>query len=195
MRKLQLTVLLAVVGSVLALSAGIAAAAKPSAANDTVKTNVNTRVVIDVLANDHATGGEQLDPTSLNINAFPNVGNLEVTPDEKLAYTPAPGFVGVDPFSYLVCSKQSPTDCAIATVNVTVGNPNATTTTTVPVTVAAAPPPPPAPAPAPTVNDSALPRTGSASALLAIIGAALCVLGFALTRWRAPRWRDAGGRP
>lgn len=112
MRKLQLTVLLAVVGGVVALSAGVAAAAKPSAANDTVKTNVDTRVVIDVLANDHATGGEQLDPSSLNINAFPNQGNLAVTPDAKLAYTPTAGFVGVDTFSYLVCSKQTPADCA-----------------------------------------------------------------------------------
>ncbi len=194
MRKLQLTVLLAVVGGVVALSAGVAAAAKPSAANDTVKTNVDTRVVIDVLANDHATGGEQLDPSSLNINAFPNQGNLAVTPDAKLAYTPTAGFVGVDTFSYLVCSKQTPADCATATVNVTVGDPNATTTT-VPVPITAAAAPPPAPAPAPTVSDSALPRTGSASGLLAGIGFGLCLLGLALTRRHAPRWRDADGRP
>ena len=69
MRKLQFPVLLALVGGVIALSAGSAAAATPSAANDTVKTDANARIIIDVLANDHATGGEQLDPSSLNINA------------------------------------------------------------------------------------------------------------------------------
>lgn len=175
MRKLQLPVSLAVVGGVLALSAGVAAAAMPSAAPDTAKTKPNTRVVIDVLANDHATGGEQLDPSSLNINEFPSNGNLGVTGDSKLAYTPTAGFVGVDTFSYLVCSKGSPNDCATGTVNVTVGDPNATTTTTtVPV------PPAPAP-PAPVATDSGLPRTGSASAVLALVGLALCAAGFAMS--------------
>lgn len=181
MRKLKLPVLLAIVGGVLALSAGVAAAAKPSAAPDTVKTKPNTRVVIDVLANDHATGGEQLDPASLNINEFPNNGDLVLTSDGKLAYTPLAGFVGVDTFSYLVCSKGSPNDCATGTVNVTVGDPNATTTTTVPVPVPVAPaPPPPAPV-ASAATDSGLPRTGSASVVLALLGLALCAAGFAMS--------------
>jgi hypothetical protein len=176
MRKFQFAGFLAVVGGVLALTAGTAGAAVPVAGPDTAKTPQDTIVYVDVLANDRGAGGEAIDPSSLNINEFPNNGDLAVTTDAKLAYHPLAGFNGTDTFSYLVCSSVNVVDCATGTVTVAVGNPAATTTTTtmpVPVTD---------PAPVTGSADPTLPRTGAATAVLAMLGFALCGVGLAMSR-------------
>lgn len=62
-------------------------------------------VTIDVKANDKAgnTGGTLQDPT---IKTLPANGTAEVV-DGKVEYTPDPGFVGTDVFTYEVCENPS----------------------------------------------------------------------------------------
>jgi LPXTG-motif cell wall-anchored protein len=182
MRKVQMIACVALACACVALFAGAASAAAPSARNDAVKTAVNKKVTFGVLANDSASAGDQIDPTSLNIDTFPNFGDVELSLDGKFTYTPPSGFQGVDTFTYVVCSATNLNQCSTATVRVTVGNPAATTTTTAPPPVTASPasPPPPPTVAVEATDANALPRTGSPSAGLLALGVALCAAGASL---------------
>ncbi len=91
----------------------------PTAVNDDMTTFNSTSVLIDVLNNDSDSDGD-LDPTSVSIQTAPNNGTA--TPDAvtgKVTYTPTPGFVGIDTFTYVVDDTQAGTS-NIATVTVEV---------------------------------------------------------------------------
>lgn len=68
----------------------------PIAAPDIALTPVDTAVIIAPLANDTGAG--------LVLDGFtqPARGRVVANPDSTLTYTPAPGFVGVDSFTYTV---------------------------------------------------------------------------------------------
>lgn len=88
----------------------------PTTAPDIVLTPVDTAVVIDPLANDSGEG--------LVLDGFtqPAHGIVVANPDGTLTYTPAPGFAGVDSFTYTVRDAAGAT--ATGTVTVSVLAPN-----------------------------------------------------------------------
>jgi VCBS repeat-containing protein len=94
----------------------------PQATNDTVTTNEDTPVTINVLANDSDANGDRL---TLSLATFPTHGNAIIndngTPqdptDDFITYTPNLNFNGTDTFTYTVSDG---TDIATATVTVTV---------------------------------------------------------------------------
>ncbi|MBT8144225.1 MAG: cadherin-like domain-containing protein, partial [Gammaproteobacteria bacterium] len=101
----------------------------PLTVDDAVTTAMNTPVAIEVLANDSDPDGD-----SLTIGSFTTAINGAVAHDDRstadpgddwLVYTPAPGFTGIDTFSY---SASDGTDSAPGIVTVTVGVPVATET-------------------------------------------------------------------
>ncbi|GBD44959.1 hypothetical protein HRbin40_02455 [bacterium HR40] len=89
----------------------------PIAAPDIALTPVDTAVIIAPLANDTGAG--------LVLDGFtqPARGRVVANPDSTLTYTPAPGFVGVDSFTYTVRDAGGAT--ATATVTISVLAPNA----------------------------------------------------------------------
>lgn len=90
----------------------------PVVLNDTVSTTEDIPVVIDVLSNDNDVDGSLVTFTVTSVSA-PSDGSLTVDPlTGAITYTPDPGFVGVDSFTYLVCDDGFPTPsiCEEATV-------------------------------------------------------------------------------
>ena len=94
----------------------------PVANNDTVSTLENTAITISVLSNDKLSNN-----TSLNgFDTSTNNGGSIIEASNKLIYTPANNFTGIDVFTYTICDGLSTPNCATATVTVTVtdtGNP------------------------------------------------------------------------
>ncbi|WP_396602809.1 Ig-like domain-containing protein [Algibacter sp. R77976] len=94
----------------------------PLAVNDTASTSENTSISISVLNNDTLINNAMLtdfDATSVNNGTISEASN-------KLIYTPANNFTGIDTFAYTICDGLSNPNCAVATVTVTVsdtGNP------------------------------------------------------------------------
>jgi LPXTG-motif cell wall-anchored protein len=168
----------------------------PNAVSDAAKTNVNTPVTINVLANDTpGKAGLPINPASLAVSKVPMHGTAKVnTTDHMITYTPAAGFHGLDFFTYELCSQLPATtttststttpleqpqavaaaavtpQCAHATVTVTVVSPT-------PITVAAAATTSTTPT---TVAPAELPHTGSSSGPLALMGFALVVGGLSV---------------
>jgi VCBS repeat-containing protein len=62
-----------------------------------------------------------IDRSSLEIGVFPLNGTVTTLPDGTISYTPRPGFVGSDSFSYRVKDVQGTTS-AEATINVRINN-------------------------------------------------------------------------
>ncbi len=92
----------------------------PTVQPDQARTNQNTAVTIDVLANDSDPDGA-LDRSVLTIVAVPNNGRADVDqPAGAVIYTPNPGFIGEDQFAYRACDAQGA--CSEASVTVTVIN-------------------------------------------------------------------------
>jgi hypothetical protein len=89
----------------------------PVAVNDAVKTNKNTPVVINVLNNDYDTEGD-----SLTVIAVTQPSNCTavINPDGTVTYTPDPGFVGTDSFTYTI--RDSNGDTSTATVYIIVND-------------------------------------------------------------------------
>lgn len=85
----------------------------PVAANDSAVTFENTPVTIDVLANDSLPLG---DPTVAILDA-PLTGSA-VIEDNKVVYTPANGFVGLDRFTYTVTANGKISNAALITVRI-----------------------------------------------------------------------------
>ena len=88
----------------------------PQAVDDQATTEAGVPVVIDVLANDLLPDGQQI---SLIAVTLPFRGRLTFNPDKTLTYTPNPGFVGTDDFSYTIGNGQGGTAKAKVTIEVT----------------------------------------------------------------------------
>jgi hypothetical protein len=88
----------------------------PTTAPDIVLTPVDTAVLIDPLANDSGEG--------LVLEGFtqPAHGTLITNPDHTLTYTPAPGFIGVDAFTYTVRDATGATATGSVTISVLAPN-------------------------------------------------------------------------
>ncbi|WP_314148942.1 Ig-like domain-containing protein [uncultured Leifsonia sp.] len=93
----------------------------PIANPDTATTPADTAVTIPVKANDEGA-------SSAPVVATPPGHGTATVDGTSIVYTPAPGFVGTDMFTYTICSVLNPDLCATTTVTVTV------TGTTPPVT-------------------------------------------------------------
>ena len=83
----------------------------PVATDDSVSIYDNTPVLIDVLANDIEIDGDVLTIVSVEV---PANGTAEII-DEMIEYTPDPGFIGSDSFTYTISDGIS-TDTATVTV-------------------------------------------------------------------------------
>jgi uncharacterized repeat protein (TIGR01451 family) len=92
-----------------------------TAQDDTATTPGNTPIAIPVLGNDSTTGAP-LNPASVTFPTPPAHGTVALNPDGTVTYTPAPGYLGTDTFTYQVCDNSTPTpvcDTATATLTVT----------------------------------------------------------------------------
>lgn len=91
----------------------------PIANDDTAMTEINTPVIIDVLANDSDLDGN-IDSSSLDIASNPSNGNLNLdTLTGAVTYTPNLDFTGNDSFRYTVADERDAISNP-ATVNITV---------------------------------------------------------------------------
>lgn len=91
----------------------------PVAEDDTVTTDEDAVVTVDVLANDTDVDS-LLDPSTLSIISGPANGTTIVNPDGTATYTPNTDFNGTDTFIYQVCDNGNPVLCDTATVTVTI---------------------------------------------------------------------------
>lgn len=94
----------------------------PNAVNDSGTTKENTPVRIPLLTNDTPGVGAEFVNTTLKIvpNQGPTNGTVTFNQnDGSSLYTPNPGFVGSDAYSYEICNDEGNCDTAIVTVNVT----------------------------------------------------------------------------
>ncbi len=89
--------------------------------DDNASTNMNTAVVINVLAND-SDYENNIDISSINVLTQPTNGTAVAnTSTGEITYTPNINFFGNDSFTYSICDAGTPTiTCDNATVNVTV---------------------------------------------------------------------------
>ncbi|MCL4862624.1 MAG: tandem-95 repeat protein, partial [Caldilineaceae bacterium] len=86
----------------------------PTAGKDSATTAPGAPVIIDVLANDADPDGDALTITI----ATPPSNGTAVVESGKIVYTPSPGFVGTDSFTYIASDGKG--GAATATVTVTV---------------------------------------------------------------------------
>jgi hypothetical protein len=88
----------------------------PVAFDDQVTTEAGLPVTIDVLANDALPAGQQISIVAVTL---PFKGKLAFNPDKTITYTPNPGFVGTDDFTYTIGNGQGGTAKARVTIDVT----------------------------------------------------------------------------
>ena len=89
----------------------------PTAADDFANVDQNTPTDIDVQGNDGDIDGDTL---TTSLTSLPSDGTASVNPDGTVEYTPDPGFIGNDSFTYEVCDPSL--SCASATVFITVSD-------------------------------------------------------------------------
>ncbi|MCB4797974.1 Ig-like domain-containing protein [Neotamlana laminarinivorans] len=88
----------------------------PIALDDTVTTQENTAVIIDVLNNDTLINNATLnDFDAVSVN-----GGSITQSSSKLVYTPLDGFTGTDTFEYTICDGFANPNCDTASVSITV---------------------------------------------------------------------------
>jgi LPXTG-motif cell wall-anchored protein len=167
----------------------------PDAVADVAQTDQGKAVDVDVLANDTPNAALAIDKDSLAITSNPSNGSAKVNADHTVTYTPTASFAGTDEFTYKLCSVPEP---ATTTTSTTTTEPVETLsvthaavtapvvhcdTATVTVTVLAPQQIAEAPQSTPTTVAAAaeLPKTGSSSTPLALLGLGLVVTGFAAT--------------
>ncbi len=81
----------------------------PIAVDDTDTTGIAFTIVVDVLANDVAPGGDLM-PASVIVFAPPSHGTaVSNTLDGTIAYTPVSGYAGMDTLTYLVSDTEGAT--------------------------------------------------------------------------------------
>ena len=92
-----------------------------TAADDTATVPQNTPVAIPVLRND-TVGGAPANPAGVTVTIVtaPANGTVRVNADGTVTFTPNANFSGGDTFTYRVCETLNPSNCAVATVSVTV---------------------------------------------------------------------------
>ena len=78
-------------------------------------------IVIDITANDFDPDGDSFEVT-IDTSNGPNNGTLVINPDGTVSYTPNPGFIGDDTFTYTICDDFG--NCDDATVTITVTEPS-----------------------------------------------------------------------
>ncbi|BAV96894.1 CARDB domain-containing protein [Lysobacter enzymogenes] len=90
-------------------------------AGGTGTTAQNTPVTTNVIAND-TLNGAPIDPNlvTITVSTDPANGTTVVNSDGTITYTPRNNFSGDDVYTYTICEKLNPTNCATAKVNVTV---------------------------------------------------------------------------
>ncbi|WP_206677697.1 DUF7507 domain-containing protein [Winogradskyella eckloniae] len=98
----------------------------PIANADTATTPEGTPIDIVVLANDF---DPDADPISITATTDPTNGTVTLNTDGTITYTPNPGFIGEDTFTYTICDDGTPALCDTATVTVTVQDPGTPNTT------------------------------------------------------------------
>lgn len=91
----------------------------PIAHDDTAETDAATPVTIAVLANDLDVDGDALAVAQVGA---PGHGSATATADQRVTYTPAPGFSSTDHFTYTICDAGAL--CATAVVTVAVNQTN-----------------------------------------------------------------------
>lgn len=93
----------------------------PIAQDFSVAASQGQATAINVLAHTYDTDGTNtIVPGSVTIDSRPTGGTVSVTPDGQVIYTPAPGFHGLDTFTYQVSDNTGVASRA-ATVTVNVG--------------------------------------------------------------------------
>lgn len=93
----------------------------PVALDDADTTPEDTPTPTDVLANDDDPNDPlgSIDPTSVSIVSPPSNGNVLVNPvTGVITYSPDPGFIGIDNYSYQVCDDGNPLPSLCTTANV-----------------------------------------------------------------------------
>jgi len=100
------------------IAATTAANLSPAAADDSADTEENTTIGINVLANDSDPEGDTLTITGTT----QGINGSVVNNGSSASYTPNPGFVGSDSFSYTVDDGYSGTATANVSVTVSAGN-------------------------------------------------------------------------
>ena len=88
----------------------------PVAVRDQAVTTADTPVTIGILANDVDPDGDSLRVVGLTV---PMHGHVTLNADQTVTYTPAPGFVGIDDFTYIVDDGRDGRDTGIVMVEVT----------------------------------------------------------------------------
>ncbi len=125
----------------------LAGSSPPVAIDDAASTAVNTPVIIAVLANDTDANGDPIaitsiqSPTSQGGSAVIDNNGTSQTGDDRILYTPATGFSGIDTFTYTITAGGE-SDTGLVTVTVLASGPPvavndaASTTVNTPVTIA-----------------------------------------------------------
>ena len=94
----------------------------PVAADDQATTTPDTLTTIEVTGNDRDPDDPDTYPTIVVVTGPPDQGTAEARPDLSIVYTPGPGFVGTDRFTYSLCDDVlnaiGQADCGTATVTV-----------------------------------------------------------------------------
>jgi gliding motility-associated-like protein len=99
----------------------------PVANNDASTTEVDVPVTSDLLGNDSDPDGDSLVVNTTPISN-PSNGGVVINPDGTYTYTPNPGFVGVDVFTYEICDTAGLCDQAEVTITIVDDAGNATFT-------------------------------------------------------------------
>jgi subtilisin family serine protease len=94
----------------------VAADGPPVAIDDTVVTDEDAAIAIDVLANDVDPEGG---PLSVTAATTPAHGSVSVASDGTISYTPAPDYHGTDTFDYTIQDGAGLTDTATVSLDVT----------------------------------------------------------------------------
>lgn len=89
---------------------------RPVANNDTVTTVADSKVIVDVLANDTDANNDTLTITSFDETSAQG-GSISLV-EGKLSYIPKSGFTGTDTFNYTVSDGRGGTATAVVTVTV-----------------------------------------------------------------------------
>jgi hypothetical protein len=96
----------------------------PVAADDQVTTAPDTATTIDVTENDRDPDDPDTYRTIVVVTSAPDQGTAEARPDLSIVYTPGPGSLGTDHFTYSICddvlNAAGQADCGTATVTVRV---------------------------------------------------------------------------
>ena len=96
----------------------------PTAVNDSATLAENSSVIVNVLANDTDPEND-INITSVAVQAGPSHGTTVVNANGSITYTPTTGYYGPDSFTYRVCDMTIPTplcssSAPYATVSITV---------------------------------------------------------------------------